>query len=416
MDLPVAIIGAGLAGLCCARRLAELRIPFVIWEASDGIGGRVRTDLVDGFRLDRGFQIYLPSYPEGRRVLDYDRLDLRPFSRGAIVRLAGRFHRVADPRAELLTAVRSIFGPIGSTGDKLKLISFVNRVLATDSPSATDQPAIDLLRHSGFTDAMINRFFKPFLGGVFLDSDLATSSRFLCFVLQQFARGPGAVPAKGMGEIPKLIATQLPENSIQLSSTVRAIQPGRVELASGQKIDARAVVVATEAPVAKRLLGDQTVNDAGRRTVTLYFAATTPPLSEPMLVLNGDENGLVNSIVNLSSCSSEYAPPGQSLMSVSIIGMPQCDDESIEMRVRQELSSWYGDVVKRWTHLRTYRIHYALPDMSVGQLEPWQRPVRIRPGVYVAGDHRDQGSINGAMESGLRAAQAVAEDLEAKRV
>jgi protoporphyrinogen oxidase len=415
MDLPVGIVGAGLAGLCCARRLAELRIPFVIFEASDGVGGRVRTDLVDGFRLDRGFQIYLPGYPEGRRVLDYDRLDLRPFSRGAIVRYGGRFHRVADPRAEFGTAIKSVFGPIGSTRDKLKLIPFVSRILAVNPTTATDQPAIDLLRHFEFSDAMIDRLFKPFLGGVFLERDLATSARFFRFVLQQFAKGPGVLPAKGMGEIPKQIAAKLPQDSIQLNSIVRAIEPGRIVLASGQQIDVRAIVVATEAPVAKRLLGEPSMNDAGRRTVTLYFSTPTPPLNEPMLVLNGDGKGFVNSLVNLSSCSNEYSPPGQSLLSVSVVGMPQVDDESIEMQVRQELSSWYGDVVNQWTHLRTYRIRYALPDMSVGQLEPWQRPVRFRPGLYVAGDHRDQGSINGAMESGHRTAQAVAEDFEAKR-
>lgn len=415
MDLPVAIIGAGLAGLCCARRLAELRIPFVIFEASDGIGGRVRTDLVDGFRLDRGFQIYLPSYPEGRRVLDYEQLDLRPFSRGAIVRLAGRFHRVADPRAEFVTAIKSIFGPIGTAGDKLKLISFINRILATDPTTATDQPAIDLLRHSGFSEAMISRFFKPFLGGIFLDHQLATSSRFLCFVLQQFARGPGTLPAKGMGEIPKQIATKLPENSLQLQSFVRAIEPGRVEFASGQKADVRSIVVATEAPVAKRLLAEEAIHEAARSTVTLYFATPEPPCNEPMLVLNGDGKGLVNSLVNLSACSSDYSPQGQSLLSVSVISIPQGEDESIEKQVRHELSTWYGAEVNRWVHIRTDRIRYALPDMSVGQIHPWQRPVRLRPGLYVTGDHRDQGSINGAMESGLRAAQAVAEDLEARR-
>jgi phytoene dehydrogenase-like protein len=414
MTLPVAIVGAGLAGLGCARRLAQIGVPFRIFEASDAVGGRVRTDLVDGFRLDRGFQIFLPSYPEAKRVLDYDALNLKPFTRGAIVRFGGKLHRVTDPRAELVTAISSIFGPVGTVGDKWKLISFVKRLAAIDPATAIDQPAIDFLRTvGGFSDSIIDRLFRPFLGGVFLDRDLATSARFARFVLRQFAQGPGTVPALGMQEIPKQIAKRLPAGTIEFDSPVASISPGAITLASGRTVEARAVVVATCASHAHRLVGDEIPKPAWNGTATLWFTTAKPPVSDPILVVNGDGRGIVNSVVNMSACSADYAPAGRSLFAVSIVGVPSDDDATLEMSVRTELLEWFG--VIEWKCLRIDRIPEALPAMPVGAIDPWQRPVRLRPGLFVCGDHRDQSSINGALESGFRAAQAVAEEWERER-
>ena len=417
-EFPIAIIGAGLAGLCCARRLRELDIPFTILEAADGVGGRVRTDVVDGFRLDRGFQIYLPSYPEGRRVLDYDALDLKSFTRGALVRFGGKFHRVADPRSELWNAMKSVFGPIGSVRDKLKLAFFANEISRGELASvetATDQPSLDLLRIvGGFSDAVIDRLFRPFLGGVFLERDLATSARFLRFVFRHFVAGPGTVPAKGMQAIPDQLAAKLPAGSVRLNEPVSRLEPGIVELKSGERIEARAIVVATDGKTAHRLLGDAVPEPAMNGTVTLYYAAKEPPVREPILMLDGEGKGPANNVVAMSECSTEYAPAGQSLIAVSVIGVP--DLVNLDNLVRVQLGEWFGSVVKEWELVKTYRIPDALLDMSVGKLDPWQRPVRLRPGLYVCGDHRDQGSINGAMESGHRTAQVVAEDLAERRI
>jgi protoporphyrinogen oxidase len=416
MKQPIVIVGAGLAGLCCARRLRELEIPFTIVEASDGVGGRVRTDVVDGFRLDRGFQIYLPSYPEGRRVLDYDALELKPFTRGALIRFNGGFHRVADPRVEFVTALKSVFGPVGSARDKLRLASFTNDMMSRDVETTTDQPALDLLRVAGFSDAMIDRLFRPFLGGVFLESELRTSARFLRFVWRMFAAGPGAVPALGMQRIPEQITALLPKDSVRLNAAVSAVVPGAVVLTGGERVEARGVVVATGGPAANRLLGEDVPAMKMNGTVTLYYAAATPPTTDPILVLNGEGQGPVNNLVVMSAASEAYAPAGQSLMAVSVLGIPDQSDGELEAVVRNQLVQWYGESARAWRHLRSYRIPDALPDMSTGSLDPWRRPVRLRPGLYVCGDHRDQSSINGAMESGHRAAQAVGEDVTERRV
>ena len=408
----VIIVGAGLAGLCCARRLQQCGIPNQVLEASDGVGGRVRTDLVDGFRLDRGFQVYLPAYPEGIRVLDLPKLRLCPFRRGALVRFGGKFHRVADPAESPLRAARSLFNPIGSLADKLRVgllkARYANRPVEK-LIAGEDRLTLDELRGVGnFSPKMIERFFRPWLGGVFLERDLATSARFFRFVFKMFAEGGAAVPAEGMGEIPRQIADALPKESVRLIAPVERIEPYEVHLKSGERLTARAVVIAADPRTAAKLLGGAIPEPRMNGSTTHYYAAPSSPVNEPILMLNGDGIGPINTVVAMSDVSPAYAPAGQSLISVSSIG------EGTEASVRVQLREWFGPTAGDWRHLRTDYIPDALPDQTAGRLDPWQRPVRMRPGLYVCGDHRDQSSIDGAMTSGFRAAQAAAEDLHAR--
>jgi protoporphyrinogen oxidase len=420
MDLPVAIVGAGLAGLNCARRLQELDIRFVMYDASNAVGGRVRTDVVDGFRIDRGFQVFLPSYSEAKRVLEYDLLDLKPFVRGALIRYRGAFHRIADPRSEMLSVLSAAFGPIGTFRDKFRLPLFaraMSRGEPADDKTCTDQPTLDLLRWVGqFSDDLIVQFFQPFFGGVFLERELRTSARFFRFVFRHFLAEAVTVPAFGMQAIPEQLAARLPEGTIRLGEPVERVEPGYLELSGHRRIPVRAIVVATDGTAAHRLLGDAVPSVASNGTVTLSYDAAEPPVREPILVLDGEGRGPVNNLVVMSECSPHYAPAGHALVTASIVGQPEDSDENIDRKAREQLRDWYGMSVDGWRLLRLQRIPEALPDMSVGVLNPWQRPVRLHPGLYVCGDHRDQGSINGALESGFRAAQAVAEDLRDRRV
>jgi phytoene dehydrogenase-like protein len=411
----VVIVGAGLAGLCCGRRLFQAGTTFRILEASDGVGGRVRTDVVDGFRLDRGFQVFLTAYPEARRVLDYGSLGLRRFEAGAIVRWQGQFHHLADPRHRPLTALRGLATPIGTFRDKCRVIWLRDRVHTGSIEQQwqkPERPALELLRsNAGFTDAMIDRFFRPFLGGVFFDRDLATSSRMVRFVYRMFSSGDVAVPAEGMQAIPRQIAEQLPPASVRLNSAVTAVEPGRVTLASGERLTAKAVVIATEGPAAVKLLGGAIPPVNMRSTVTLHYAAEQPVVGSATLVLDGDGTGPVNTLVEMSAAAPSYAPPGQTLLAASVVGDPAEDAAALDQRARFQLASWYGPTVSRWRLLRVDRIREALPDMTAGALEPPQRPVRVQPGLYVCGDHRDNGSIDGAMTSGWRTAQEVLADV-----
>ena len=413
----VIIIGAGLAGLCCGRRLAQCGVSFRILEGSDGVGGRVRTDIVDGFTLDRGFQIFLPSYPEARRVLEYGPLDLKQFDRGAIVRYRGTFYRVADPRSAPLAGLASIVNPVGNLRDKLRLVGYKWHLdeMKTEPDQQTERTTLDELRTvAGFSDAMIDRLFRPFLGGVFLESNLSTSSRMFRFLFPKFADGGGAIPSLGMQAIPDQIAARLPSGSLSLNAKVASIRPNEVCLANGERIQARGIVVAVEGPDAARLTNGEVPPRSGNGCTTIYFAADRSPVSGPILVLDGDRTGPINSLVVLTEASLLYAPSGKSIVSATMIGIPKSDDAEFERSVRTQLGEWYGTVVQDWKLLRIDRIPYALPDQPAGSLDPWQRPVRLHPGLYVCGDHRDNGSIDGAMTSGFRAAQAVLADLNAK--
>jgi phytoene dehydrogenase-like protein len=405
----VLIVGGGLAGLACARELHRRGASFRVLEASDGVGGRVRTDLVDGFRLDRGFQIYLTGYAEGRQVLDLAALNLKPFARGALVRNGGRFHRVADPRSAPLAALRSLFNPIGSVADKLKLLR-VYRAAKAARPGP-DVSTAGALAAAGIGPKLVERLFRPFLGGVFLERELSTSARFFHFVFRAFAAGPGAVPALGMQAIPDQLAAALPAGAVRLNAPVSSVRDTAVTLASGETLRAKAVVVATEGPTAARLLNGAVRDPGSNGTVTLYYSADEPPVREPILVLDGEQRGPVNNLVVMSNAAPAYAPPNKALIAASVVGIPAEDDDTLDVRVREQMRRWYGDAAGRWRFLRAYRIPHALPKQEVGALEPFARPVRLKPGLYVCGDHRDTASIDGALTSGRRAAEAVCADI-----
>ena len=225
------------------------------------------------------------------------------------------------------------------------------------------------------------------------------------------AEGETAVPARGMGAIPGQLAEPLPAESIRLNAPVESAEPGRVTLRGGDVLSARAVVVATDGPAAARLLGGLIDAPKSRSVCGLYFAADESPLKEPIVVLDGDGRGPVNHLAVPSDVAPSYAPPGSALISASVLGAPPQDDVALEAAVRDQLTDWFGPAVRRWRHLRTYRIEHALPARLPPALEPVDRRVRFGASLFVCGDHRDTASIEGALVSGRRAAQALVEEL-----
>lgn len=412
----VLIVGAGLAGLCCARRLAQCGVSFQILEASDGIGGRVRTDVVEGFHLDRGFQVYLTAYPEGRRVLDLDALDLRPFPSGLHVWTGRRFHRFVDPRRAPLAAIRSLFNPIASPLDLFRLLRLswsIGQGKLEHQTAKDERLTLDLLRWNGrFSPAMIDRVFRPLLGGIFHEKELTTSSRFFRFFFRMLMEGEAAIPSRGMQAIPEQIAAMPPEGCVRLNTRVESLGHRAVTLAGGDTLLTRTVVVATGGPAAARLLGTEIADPGSHGSTTLYYSGQAGSLS---YVIDGTGQGPVNHLAVVSNVVPESAPPGQALIAACVVGIPPEEDADLDRRVRVQLADWFGRDVMGWKLLRVYRIPHAVPDQTAGKLEPWQRPVRLRPGLYVCGDHRDNASIDGAMASGFRTAQSVMEDLGAKR-
>lgn len=402
----VVIVGGGLAGLTCARRLQAQGRACLVLDAADAVGGRVRTDHVDGFQLDRGFQVLLTAYPAAQRWLDYDALSLRRFNSGARVWCEGALHVVSDPTREPGDLLATLKAPVGTLADKMKIATLRSeacRGALDDVFTRPETTAIEALRAHGFSGEMVERFLRPWFGGIFLDESLGASSRMLMFVLRMFAEGDAAVPEAGMQAIPEQLAAGLAPGTVGLDAPVVAIGDGAVTLQSGERVAADRVVVATDGTTAARLLPELPPT-AWRHVTCLYFAAPASPLGAPVLALNGSGAGLVNNVAVMSDVASRYAPPGQALVSVSLLKDAPGDDASVAAQVQTELAGWFGPSVGGWRWLRSYRIARALPVRW-----PLERPtpIPVRPGVWAAGDFLTTPSIQGAMESGERVADAV---------
>jgi phytoene dehydrogenase-like protein len=401
----VAVVGAGLAGLACALQLARAGLDVGLYEAEAVVGGRVRTDAVDGLLLDRGFQVHNTAYPEARRLLDVRTLDLKPFTAGALVRYGDRLHRVGDPRRVPSWAVATARAPVGGVRDKLALVRLTAGVVLASPDALLQRPETtteQALHDRGLSDALVERFVRPFLSGVFLEDGLQTSSRFFDLVWRSFALGTQCVPAAGMGALPAQLAKRLPPGVLRLGTTVHAVRSDGVTAGSG-RVAARATVVATSAPAAAGLLPGLAVPTMNG-VVTHYHLAPEPPTSEPAIVLDGEGPGPVASTVVLSNVAPTYAP-GRHLVSSSVVG-----GDADEPAVRAHLSRLYGVDTRGWDHVARYDVPRAVPDQRP-PMGRFRKPVRLDRGLYVCGDHRDSASIQGALVSGRRAATAVLHDL-----
>ena len=402
----VVVVGAGLAGLACALHLSRAGRQVVVLEASDAVGGRIRTDRVDGMSLDRGFQVHNTAYPEAGLMLDHDALDLRPLPAGAQVRFGARLHRLGDPRSLPSWAPSTLLAPIGSPRDKLLIGLLAARNGLTSADRLLGRPestTLTALQRRGFSPTVIERFFRPFLSGVFLEDQLDTSSGFFDLVWQSFVRGTQCLPSGGMQRLPEQLAAGLPVGTVRLDAKVTFVGPGEVR--GPERLQPRVVVVATSAPAAANLLPGLEI-PAMRRVTTHYHLAEVAPCASGAIVLDGERSGpVINSIVLTHSVPS-YAPH-RVLVSSSVVS-----GDASEPAVRQHLARLYGVDTSRWQHVRAYDLPEALPAMTP-PMRRFRRPVRLEQGLFVCGDHRDASSIQGALVSGRRAATAALKELNA---
>jgi len=410
MKPTITIIGAGISGLTAAVYLHQKGYKVQILEASDRAGGRIKTDLIDGFRLDRGFQVLLTEYPETKALLDYKKLNLKRFLPGATVLYDGGQFEIADPFRRPTATFAALFSPVGSLKDKINTFFLKNKLVNISIQNIFKQheiATIAQLKKYGFSPKMIDRFYKPFFSGIFLENDLKTSSTMFDFVMKMFSEGDAAIPELGMEQIPKQLVAMLPENSIQYNVKVSAIEKNKIICENGTTIEADKIVIATEAiGLASNYISKTKQNF--HQVTNVYFEAKIAPTKKAVVVLNAATNKKwANNLTVLSNISNQYAPTGKVLISISYNGIPAIDDAILAENMKTELKQWYGNQVADWNLLKTYRIHYALPNQEKVYNEVSHSEMKINENLFICGDHLMNGSINAAMKSGRIVAELI---------
>ncbi|MCY0944302.1 NAD(P)/FAD-dependent oxidoreductase [Streptomyces antarcticus] len=403
----VLVVGAGLAGLACARDLAAAGLSVQVLEAGDGVGGRVRSDRVRGFVIDRGFQVFNTSYPQVKARMDLRALRLSAFTPGVVThRGAGRLRRLVDPSRRPREVRQLLTGGV-SPRDLAALGALSARDLCAPAAllrrGGRERTTLEVLRGAGFSDAFVEEFFRPFLSGVFLEDELETSGRVFHLVWRSMLRGTLCLPAGGIGAVPGQLADGLPPGAVRLETAVTALTDDGVLTAEHGELAAAAVVVATGPGAARRLLDG--VEPAPYRTVTTYYHEAPGLCGYGPDLVTDTARRFLNTCVQ-SEVSPGYAPAGTSLVATSVLGPGSPGTGTALLGVLAEV---YGRDTAHWEEVAVRTVEEALPAMTGAW--PLSRPSRAGRRRYVCGDHRATGSVQGALASGARAAREVLADL-----
>jgi hypothetical protein len=401
----VIIVGGGLAGIACARSLHDRGVNFLLLEASDALGGRVRSDKVNGYVLDRGFQVFNSCYTETLDLLGRNAPRFFPFRAGALIKTERGMWPYCDPLREPGYILQTLLAPLGSIMDKFRMLAL--RIDASKSTPFKAQPIIKELQERKFSDRVIKKFFQPFLGGIFLDGSLQTSSLAFKQVFRSFALGQAQLPEGGMGEISRRLALPLPETQILLGRKVTAVKTGQVILDTGETFDAKQIVLALDVDALSALLSTERLPES-RRVFCFYFQAKGLEKLDRFLVLNGTETGLINNLAVLSSVAPGYSTPKGQLLSVTVLARnntAKCPDENL---IRADLEAWFS--AARFEFIAKYDVKGALPDQKSHLIQMPSLPGN----VSLCGDlaaMRDYGvaSIENVVRSGKVVGAAVAD-------
>lgn len=419
----IIIVGAGLAGLTCAKELIAQGRQVLILEQADRAGGRVRTDIhEEGYRLDRGFQVLFTAYPAVQRHLDLEALKQRKFEPGALLVKNGKRYEIADPLREMNRLVKGLLNPLISPADKLRVLRLRQEVSGLsaseifsgkDQPDGKDESSENYLRRLGFSEeGFIGNFARPFYGGIYLDRSLSTSARLLQFTFKMLAKGDIILPAEGMQSIPEQLVNGLPEGTLRCNTRVQSLQinNGRVkgvQLANGETLKADQVVIATESPIAEKWIGSS-LPTRPRGSICLYFAGEERLYSEKKILLNTAPDAYVNNAVLLTNIVPTYAPPRKHLLSVTILNETERDDELIARKAQAEMRTWFPDHdLDSWKFLGIYRIPFSQFEQPPGIYDRLPGNTTGIEGLYLAGEYTQSSSIQGAMHSGEHAAKAI---------
>ncbi|MFT6441130.1 MAG: protoporphyrinogen oxidase [Salibacteraceae bacterium] len=408
-DFKIHIIGAGVSGLIAARVLEDNGYSPVIIEATERAGGRVKTDIVNGFQLDHGFQVLLTAYPAAQKYLDFDALELQQFLPGASIFKNGKQKIIGDPLKELSLLFSTLFSGIGNVGDKLKILK-LNSDLKKKSMSAIfsekEQTTFSYLQAVGFSNEMITDFFKPFFSGIFLETQLDTSSRMFEFVYKMFGEGYATLPKAGIEAIPKQLLLNLKNTTLKLNTKVTSIKGGEITLEDNSILESHFTIIATDA--SNLILDSNTTSVEWKACDTLYFETESRVIKKQLIGLVPEKDTLINNIFYHTSLETKTRSNNE-LLSVTVIDHPNLSDEALIERVKIELRAHCG--IDACTFIKQYKIPMALPKLMDLKYEVLPAKTRLTAQLFLAGDTQLNGSLNAAMISGERAALGVIEEL-----
>lgn len=409
-DYKIHIIGAGISGLIAAKTLEQAGYKPIILEASNRVGGRVKTDIVNGYQLDHGFQVLLNAYPKAKEHLNFEDLEVQKFRPGAVIFKNGKSQTIGDPLRDFGFLIPTLTASVGSLSDKWSIFKLNKTLKKTSIASlfnAKSQTTKSYLEAKGFSDQVIHTFFKPFFSGIFLEPDLQTPSQMFEFVYKMFGDGLAVLPKAGIGAISQQLAAQLKHTKIHLNTPVKTVTDNTIVLDNGKTVQTHFTLIATPADTLISNLKAQ--NQTWKSCYNLYFEVEKRTIDTPIIGLIADEDALINNIFFHNSVAT--AQHGEKeLLSVTVVKNHDLADEALVNRVQQDLKTYCNIEVS--SHLKTYHIPQALPDLTQLSYDISPTETQLKPTIYLAGDHLLNGSLNAAMISGERAAQGIIMALE----
>lgn len=408
-DYKIHIIGAGISGLIAATVLEKNGLSPVIIETTDRVGGRVKTDIVEGYQLDHGFQVLLTAYPAAQKYLNLEALQLQTFIPGASIFKNGKQNSIGDPLRDKSLLLSTVFARVGTLSDKFKILKLNNKLKKkslSEIFSSKEQTTKSYLVDFGFSSKMIHDFFNPFFSGIFLENKLETSSRMFEFVYKMFGEGDAALPKGGMQAIPKQLSNNLRRTTFKFNTKVATVNDSEIILEDGQKIKSDFTIIATEP--------SKLVNKLNKKVTewqscdTLYFETESRVINKPLIGLIPEKDAVINNIFYHTSLDSDLKG-NKELLSVTVVDNQNLSSDKLIQRVKTELKQYCGiDVIKLIKH---YKIPMSLPKLQNLQYNLLPSQTRLTDTIFLAGDVQLNGSLNAAMIAGEKAALGVLDNL-----
>ncbi|MEQ8909594.1 MAG: FAD-dependent oxidoreductase [Vicingaceae bacterium] len=404
-NIRIHIVGAGISGLVAALELEKEGFSPTIWEASNRGGGRLKTDNVDGYQLDHGFQVLLDQYPKVKSQLSLDDLALRKFAPGAMIYHEKGTAKWGDPFRDIRFWKAPFDKSITTPLDLIRLQRLRKMVKQASLMEIFDHKEISTLNYleqEGFSKRIVERFFKPFYAGIFLEDELSTSNRMFEFVFKMFAEGDACIPKAGMQAIVQQLLDKLKKTTIHYGAKIDRIEGDNLVLEGIDKIETDYILVATEASKLIPKLSDQALE--WKSCHNFYYEVDHTLFSDPLIALQAKTGRLINNFhfpQNLNPASKGK----KELISLTVVNDRGLSESDLRKKVESELKNDLSYSAYRL--IKHYSIKRALPQIPNLKNDIDYTATQLKPNLFLAGDLLLNGSLNAAMSTGERAAEAI---------